>query len=473
MVQPQFRTLPAVTAVVFDPAAPARRTKRRRAPSSPPASPPRPWVARVAVGAGAVGLVLSFWLGLRSGTVPGSPGATATLVGTVTGMVGMYLALVMVVLVSRLPALERVLGQDGLLRWHRRVAPWPISLLVAHAVFIVIGYAQAARTGLLHELAVLVLNFPNVLAATVALAVMVAIGIISIRAIRSRLRRETWWAIHLYMYLALALSFAHVILLGPTFVGHPALQAGWTALWVATAGVVLWSRFAVPVVRSLVYGLRVVEVHPEGTGAVSVVCRGRNLERLALSGGQFFAWRFMARGLWWQAHPYSLSARPRPPYLRLTVKQVGDHSRSVAALRPGTRVFVEGPYGALTVHAMVRWRALLVAGGIGVTALRALLEDLPRDTRPVLVVRASSAEELYLRNELAELVRQRRGEVHELVGSRADAVVDARLFRSLVPDLDQRDAFVCGPPGFVQTAVRALEDAGLPRPAIHAEEFAW
>ncbi|MGH9087613.1 MAG: ferredoxin reductase family protein [Acidimicrobiales bacterium] len=430
-------------------------------------------MAQAAVGLAAVGLVLSFWLGLRSGARPGSPGATATLLGTVTGMVGMYLALIQVVLISRIPALEHVLGQDGLLRWHRRVAPWPISLLVAHAVLIVIGYGQSARTGFLHETVVLVLDFPNVLAATVALGVMVAIGIVSLRAIRSRLRRETWWAIHLYMYLALALSFAHVILLGPTFVGHPALQAAWTALWVVTAGVVLGYRVGLPVVRSLRHDLRVVEVHPEGAGAVSVVCEGRRLDRMAVSGGQFFAWRFMVRGMWWQAHPYSLSAGPRAPYVRLTVKQVDDHSRSVAALRPGTRVFVEGPYGAFTTYALGRRRALLIAGGIGVTALRALLEDLPRESSPVVVVRASSPEHLYLRDELAELVRQRRGQLHELVGSRADVVLDAGLFLSLVQDLGQRDAFVCGPPGFVQAAVAALTAAGLPRRAVHAEEFAW
>lgn len=462
-----------MTSVVFDPAVPGRRPKRRRGAASPPAPPPRPWVARAGIALALVGLVLSCWLGFRSGARPGSPGAVATLVGTVTGMVGMYLALVMVLLVSRIPALEHVLGQDGLLRWHRRVAPWPISLLVAHAVFIVVGYAQAARTGFLHETAVLVLDFPNVLAATVALAVMVAIGLVSIRAVRSRLRRETWWAVHLYMYLALALSFAHVILLGPSFVGHPALQVGWTALWLATAGVVLGYRVVLPIARSVRHDLRVAEVHPEAHGAVSVVCEGRHLDRLAVSGGQFFAWRFLARGLWWQAHPYSLSARPRPPYVRLTVKQVGDHSRAVAALRPGTRVFVEGPYGAFTTHAMARERALLVGGGIGVTALRALLEDLPRESSPVVVVRASSPDHLYLRDELAELVRHRRGELHQLVGSRDDIVLDGRLFRSLVPDLAQREAFVCGPPGFVQAAVAALAEAGLPRRAVHAEEFAW
>ncbi len=461
-----------MTSVAFDPAVPARRQKRRP-PASPPAPAPRPWIVRFALAVAAVGLVLSAWVGLRSGTQPGTAGSLATVIGNEAGMVGMYLALLMVLLISRIPAIERVLGQDGLLRWHRRLAPWPISLLVAHAIFIVIGYGQASHSGALHETVVMVLDFPNVLAATVALALMVGIGVVSIRAIRSRLRRETWWVVHLYMYLALALSFAHVILLGPSFVGRPAIQAIWSALWIATAGTVLGYRVVLPVVRSLRHDLRVVEVKPAGTDAVSVVVKGRRLDRLPASGGQFMAWRFLAPGMWWQAHPYSLSARPRPPFVRLTVKQVGDHSRAVAGLRPGTRVFVEGPYGACTAHALTRPKALLVAGGIGVTALRSLLEDLPKESVPVVVVRASHEAQLYLREELTELVRQRKGQLHELVGSREDVVLDAALFKSLVRDLHRRDAYVCGPPEFVRAVSAALEEAGVPRAALHAEEYAW
>ena len=90
-----------------------------------------------------------------------APGGLAT--GNVTGMVGAYLALMMVLLVSRIPAIERVLGQDSLLRWRRRLAPWPISLLAAHSVLITAGYAQAARTGPWHEAGTLILSYPDIL----------------------------------------------------------------------------------------------------------------------------------------------------------------------------------------------------------------------------------------------------------------------------------------------------------------------
>ena len=400
-------------------------------------------------------------------------GGTAMFAGGMAGLVGMYLALVQLLLISRIPQIERVLGQDGLVRWHRRLGPWPISLLVLHAVLITVGFAEAARRGPLHEVRVLLASYPDMLAATVGLALMVAAGVASAGALRRRMRRETWWVLHLYMYLALALSFAHVLALGPTFVGHPVTQAVWALVWASTAGTVLVYRFGLPIARSLRYRLRVTEVRREAPGVVSVVCSGRQLHRLAISGGQFFAWRFLVRGLWWQAHPYTVSALPRPPHLRLTVRQIGDHSAALARLRPGTRVALEGPYGAVTADARVHEQVVLVAGGIGITAIRALLEDLPPSSSPVVIVRAPSAEQLVLREETAALVRRANGTLHELVGPRSQTGGPRAFLPRLVPDLPARDLYVCGPEAFVHEVVAAARVLGASRRSIHYEVYRW
>ena len=429
---------------------------------------------KAALGVVGVGLGVSVGLALTAETRAGfaAPGGAATFLGSITGLVGTYLALVMVLLVSRIPFVERVLGQDGLLRWHRGLAPWPISLLIAHAIFIIVGYAQAARNGIWHEAGVLIGQYPDVLIATVALGIMCAIGVVSIRVIRQRLPRERWWLIHLYMYLALALSYAHVIALGPSFVGHPLTQVVWALVWIATAGVVLGYRFGLPIIRTLRHQLEVVEVRPEGAGVVSVILRGRQLERLSVSGGQFFFWRFLTPSMWWQAHPYSLSALPRPPYLRLTVKNVGDHSGSLARLAPGTKVAIEGPYGAFTRHAQQQSRALLIAGGIGVTALRSLLEDLPKRSAPVVIVRASSEADLVLRQEIGELVRHQRGQLHEVIGGRDRVRLDERTLAQFVPDIVERDVYICGPEGFVADLVQMVKYLGVADESIHHEAFA-
>ena len=446
-----------------------RHDERRGAPA------PRPAVAKVAAGALVLGLAGVVVLGVLSESRADLHvrGGVAMFAGGMAGLVGMYLALVQLLLISRVPQVERVLGQDGLLRWHRRVGPFPISLLVVHAVVITIAFAQAARTGFFHELGVFLGSYPDMLAASVGLFLMVAAGVASLGALRRRMRRETWWVLHLYMYLALALSFAHVLALGPSFVGHPLTQALWALVWAATAGVVLTYRFGLPLVRSLRHRLRVVEVRKEAPGVVSVILAGRRLERLRISGGQFFAWRFLSRGLWWQAHPYTVSALPRPPYLRLTVRTLGDHSQALARLRPGTPVAVEGPYGAVTRAARRNQKVVLVAGGIGITSIRSVLEDLDRAARPVVIVRAPSEDRLVLREETAGLVRTLDGTLHELVGPRSKTGGPSRFLPRLVEDLEERDLFVCGPKAFVDEVVAAARSLGVRRRCIHHEAYQW
>ncbi len=192
-----------------------------------------------------------------------------------------------------------------------------------------------------------------------------------------------------------------------------------------------------------------------------------------MAGGQFISWRFLTPGLWWQAHPYSLSALPEPPKVRLTVKQVGDHSAAVARIRPGTRVAIEGPYGAFTAEARRLERVLLVAGGIGITAIRSLLEDLPSRSRPAVIVRATSEAHLVFREEIRALVRRNGGRLYELVGSRDEVRLDCETMRHLVPDLRTRDLYVCGPPGFVEELVSVARMLGIPDESIHHEAFAW
>jgi len=402
-----------------------------------------------------------------------APGGRLTALGRLAGFTGTYLILIMVVLIARLPWLERTVGQDQLVRWHRRVSPWAISLITAHVVLITLGYAEAARSSPLGEAWLLLRSYRDILAAAVGFGLLVLAGITSYRAVRRRMRYETWWAVHLYLYIGLALAFAHQIVTGISFIGHPLARALWIAIWLSTAGLVLVFRVGQPAWRSMRHQLRVVEVRDEAPGVVSVICRGRDLERLPVSGGQFFMWRFLTRELWWQAHPYSLSALPQPPYLRFTVKGLGDSSRALARMRPGTRVAFEGPYGAFTDHARLSDGVLLVAAGVGITPLRALLEDLPRHADVVVIVRASTVADLVHREEIAALVEHRNGRLHEMIGSRHRVRLTARTLRHLVPDVGDRDVYICGPEGFGTEVVAAAAKLGVADDQIHIEAFGF
>jgi len=397
-------------------------------------------------------------------------GGAAIFVGSVTGLLGTYLALVMVVLASRVPPLERMLGQVGVIRWHRSLAPWPILLLVSHAVFLTVGFAEAARSGVLSYIGRMFNVFPHLVTATIALAIMVLIGLISIKPIRNSIPREYWWLVHLLMYVALILAFAHEVVLGPSFAGHRFAQISWTLSWLVAAGLIVVYRFAIPLYRSMKHGLKVAEVVPLSGDVVSIVMEGKELDKLRFLGGQFMEWRFLTKGRWWQAHPFTVSARPSPPYLRITVKAVGDFSQGLRDLKPGTKVFFEGPYGAFTTYATTEGKKIaLFAGGVGVTAARALVEDLPAKSAPVIVYRTSTSDDLVLLEELEELVKYKKGYLHTVVGSRGEVKMEDLV--RLVDDLADREVFISGSDSFVDALQLALLRVGVPFKSLHEEAY--
>jgi ferredoxin-NADP reductase len=208
---------------------------------------------------------------------------------------------------------------------------------------------------------------------------------------------------------------------------------------------------------------------------VSVFITGRDFDRLRAEPGQFFRWRFLTRELWWQSHPYSLSAMPRPDLMRITVKARGDHSDSMARLVPGTRVIAEGPYGAFTPSVSSR-RVLLIAGGVGITPIRAMFAALPKRMSEgiTLLYRASHPRDVVFSRELDAIATDRNAALHYVIGSRAelgyDPLAPLHLMR-MVPGLHRYEAYVCGPPGMTATAVESLRAAGIPRRRIHRESF--
>ena len=466
--------------IVEDVTAPwARRTARRGVQAARPrttAAPrPRKLFARLFGVLAAIGLFVSVALVIPVTKMSElvAPGGALITVGRVTAMAGTYLMLVTLLLIARIPPVERALGQDKLVKLHRRLGPWVIALVTTHVVAVTLGYAQQAKTGALHEIGALVTTFPGMLLAAAGFGLLLMAGLTSYRYARLKMRYETWWAVHLYTYLAVALSFVHQLWTGVPFLGHPAARAWWIGVWALTAGTVLAYRWVVPLEVSLRHRLTVHAVEEEAPGVVSVIMRGRRLDRLPVAGGQFLHWRFLKRGMWWQAHPYSLSALPTANRLRITVKDLGDHSESLKRLTPGTRVAIEGPYGAFTHHARHTDRVLLVAAGVGATPVRAMLDDLPRHVDVVTILRGASERDLVLRDEIAQRVGERGGRLHEVVGPRAQARLDAPALSRLVPDIAQRDVYVCGPGGFMRSLIDAARSLGVPTGHIHHEDFAF
>ena len=360
--------------------------------------------------AGAAAVVALWW---TSAEATGAAAGTLAEVARLSGLLGAYLVLVELLLLARLPLLDRLYGFGTLTAWHRWNGRACVSLLVVHALLIVVAYARADDRSLPAELLRLIEEFPGVITAIAGLVLLLAVVVSSAVIVRRRLRYETWYFVHLYAYLAVALAFSHQLASGTAFVGRPLARTFWTALYVATLAAIVGFRIVLPLARSLRHRLRVARVVEEAPGFASIEIAGVGLDRLGARSGQFFGWRFLTRDRWWESHPFSLSAAPEPDRLRITVKGVGDFSGRLGSLRPGTRVIAEGPFGAFTTAARRRPRVALIAGGVGITPVRALLEDMPGAPGEIAVVyRARRAEDVILRAELDALAGRRGAEVH-------------------------------------------------------------
>ncbi|MFI0087174.1 ferredoxin reductase family protein [Streptomyces bobili] len=385
---------------------------------------------------------------------------------------GLYAALLMafqLLLVARLPWLDRRIGMDRLTNWHRWTGFGLLWTLVGHVVFITFGYARSSSMDPVSQLVDLAETVEGVFRAVVALGLILVIGGVSARWARRRLAYETWHFIHLYAYVAVVLAFTHQVAAGTTFTTSSAATTYWYTLWGVALGSVLLGRLGLPLWRNQRHQLRVEAVVPESDNVVSVYITGRDLDRLPARAGQFFLWRFLTKDRWWQANPFSLSAAPDGRTLRLTAKAAGDGSARLRHLRPGTRVFAEGPYGAFTAMHRTRPEAVLVAGGVGVTPIRALLEEL--HGHAVVIYRVGSDRDAVLYDELRDLAHLKGAELHLVTGPPVpDRLAPGELLR-LVPDIADRDVFLCGPPPMMNAVLGSLRALDVPRTQIHFERF--
>lgn len=430
-------------------------------------------------------VVVALWLAGPGIRQLGAPGGLLSAAGRLTGLVSADLLLVQVLLMARIPWVERTYGQDELARRHRLVGFTSFTLMVVHIVLISLGYAAADGIAVVSEVWTLVTTYAGMLLATAGSLLLVLVALTSTRAARRKLRYESWHLLHLYAYLGVGLALPHQIWTGTDFIGSPwAITYWWTAYILVAGSVVLW-RIGLPILHNTRHRLVVDRVVQESRGVVSVHLRGRDLHRMPVAAGQFFVWRFLHGTGWTRGNPFSLSAAPDGRSLRITAKDLGTGSHRLARIPRGTRVLFEGPYGRLTEDMRQSHKVTMIASGIGITPLRALLETAsytPGDAS--LIYRAGAPSEFLFRHEIDELAKRRGIRVTYLPGRRIrdrdswlpgnwSALSDRDALRRIVPDISEHDVYICGPDEWTAAVVASARRAGVADEQIHTERFAW
>jgi predicted ferric reductase len=462
-------------------------------PAAPPASPPLPVGGNAAVDrALRLAAVLALWLGLLLVTYwwVADGGVTdlahlvsgLTSLGRLSGLWAADLLLIQVLLMSRLPPLEHAFGRDRLARIHGVVGLSSFWLMITHIVLIIAGYASGQWAEVVSTIWDLITNYGGMLLAVAGAACLIMVVVTSVKAARRRLRYESWHLLHLYGYLGVGLALPHQLWTGQEFLHSPAATVYWWTLWaVAAAAIVVW-RIWLPLWRSARYRLRVAGVVRESSDVVSVYLTGRRLDRLSLRAGQFINVRFLSQPGWTRANPFSLSMAPNGHTIRITAKALGEGSARLGHLRPGTRVLFEGPYGRLSSRVRTQRKVVLAGAGVGITPLRALAEGLEYAPGEAIMLQRYTAEPLFAR-ELEVLAAERGLHVLHLPGPRrtptsvlgpaAQGMPELIALRRWIPDLIERDVFLCGPSAWTEALERLVRSAGVPADRVHTESFGW
>ncbi|WP_223692336.1 ferredoxin reductase family protein [Leifsonia poae] len=449
--------------------APPRRASMRRV--SPHAQRRHARVVRLVLAAGLVAVIGMWWASVPAGYAT-TPADLATTVGELSGMLGGYLVCAQVLLIARVPWFERAVGLDKLVLWHRVLGTTVLFLIVTHVLFMVIGGELLDHSLPWTEFVSMLGNYPDMVTALIGTIAFLAVGLSSARLIRAKLSYEVWYWLHLTTYAAIFLTFLHQLSAGAHFIDNPINRVLWLLLYLGTASAILTWRFLLPTLSAWRHRMRVVAVVPENVGTTSLWFAGAHTDELGVRAGNFLLFRFLSWGHLLTAHPFSVSRVPHDGTMRITVGAVGDHTRRLRDLKKGTLVFVEGPFGHFTADRASRDRILLVAGGAGIGPIRALAEDLLlRGAKPVLIYRAHSADDLAL---LAELQGMRGLTVVPVVGRRSELGYDPlgpEGLHSIVPNLHEWEAFICGPEGMAARAEDSLRELTMPKRFIHREEL--
>lgn len=425
-------------------------------------------------------LIVGFWWGGNAATeiTSGDATAIAYAVARLFGLLATFCALMQFVLMGRLGWLEPIFGLDRLAIFHRRNGVAALVLILLHGATMLFTHAALTGQGFPAS-AAFTLGLPFVWAAAVAEVLFITVVVTSVIIVRRHLRFETWYAVHLLSYAAIAFASLHQFVIGSDFLTNQVFLLYWVVLYAFTLLNLLVWRFGRTLWLYVRHQFSVQKVVQETPTATSVYITGKNLKKFTAKGGQFVLVRFLDKQHIWQEHPFSLSALPNSDHLRLTIRNLGDFTNTMPLLKAGTGVMVSGPFGTFTHDRQLMQKVAYIAGGIGITPIRSMIEEKAKaggKNDAVLLYANRTVADAALLDELTQYGAAINMPIHQVVSDEPEAkieqgFIDIEKIKRLVPDIAERDVFLCGPPPMMAGVKKALRELGVPDSQVHYERF--
>ncbi len=424
-----------------------------------------------------LGILLYIWWNGSSHYYITNPGGGNMYIalGRLTGLFIQYAIIIQVILIGRISFIEQVFGFDRMNKIHRLIGQWLVVFLVAHPLLLTIGNAAANEYTLWDQFGSFLSTWKDVFLAFMGASIFIYIAGISYAIVRKKLRYELWYFLHLLTYLAIILVFFHQVDSGDLTESLPLYY--WYTLNFSVFAFVIVYRFIKPLWNSVRFQFRVEHVTLESKDTFSVYITGKNIINYKYKAGQYANITFLQDSLWF-THPFSFSAEHNDTYIRFTMKALGDHTKRLGELRPGTRIILDGPLGLFIEETSHNEKLLFIAGGIGITPVRAMIGDIMRRAKDIVLIYAARTEEdIVFRKEFEACQAIYPFPIHYILSTPTPGYESGYLDREklvrLVPDFFDRDVFLCGPPPMMDATVKNLKGVGFKNMNIHYEKFSF
>jgi 3-phenylpropionate/trans-cinnamate dioxygenase ferredoxin reductase subunit len=399
----------------------------------------------------------------------------ATEVSVLTGLLTVSILIVTLALPTRIYSILSSFGIERVLRVHRLMALVALTTLALHILFALIGDPRGLGT----------LNLANaprpVWAACTSTVAFLLLTALALRRRRRQPRYEGWRLQHISLaVIILVAAGLHVWWLGQ-LVDVPVMRFCYTVL-AEVAAIIAIRRWIWLPLRARGRSYVVDSVRPVSGNAVTVAVRAHGHAGLPFHAGQFAWIKIGSSPFVFEEHPFTIASTAEHPDLKeFTIKALGDFSELLVGLRPGRRIYLDGPYGRFTVEGVRSSGFVFIAGGVGITPMMSILRTLADrgdEAHHELVVGARTPDDLMMRDEISELSERLDLRVTEVVespppdwGGESGRVGSELLDRVLPRRSRHHDYFLCGPPQMVVAVARQLRERGIAAKRIHTEQF--
>jgi len=413
---------------------------------------------------------------ILSWIVGGPPRAFHQELASGLGILAFSMILAEFVLSGRFKSISNGVGMDVTMRFHQVMARMALVFALLHPFLYQGTPAGGPRPWDPTRQLTVTTDFSSLSTGIVAFLLLPSLVFLAIERTNLDHKYETWRLIHGVGALLIALLLLH----HTVYAGRYGSQPLMTWLWVAMTGLA---------VGSLLYVYLIVPLLETGRGwrVTSVTRLTPKQWELTVSPDGHSGFEYKAGQFVWlnvghssfsmKENPFSISSAPAArPEVSFMIKELGDFTRTIGQIRPGTRAYLDGPYGSLFVDDRDEPGVALIAGGVGLAPLLGILRQmrLTGDPRKVKLIYGNrTIDQIAYREELdAEDVSYVLSEPPENWRGDAGFIDGALMDRVFSSDEITDWVFVmCGPAIMLDIVEEHLLNKGTPSHRVLSERF--